>query len=244
MNAREAINEWKARRAAVRSSRVRLGVDGYVMVAAVLASKPATSRDLGARADIGHMAARRFTTSMHMMRRIHISGWKMVRCGYVAIFTWGPGEDAPCPVARPRICTVRRLCPSMAHFEAFLKAIEPGPISTIDITRETGLHADTVRRAVDATLATGLGHIADWTAADEGGNVRPKIVLGRGANVPKPGRYEILRRKRERQGQWRSQARPFEQLLQALAPGRASNDTTAAEAAEGSNHHGHRHRDR
>lgn len=212
---------WRERRAAGRQRRARLGMEGFVMLLALLRDEPLHVRRLQEAAGIGHTAAYRFLLSMHGLQRLHIAHWKAEPGRALApCFAFGPGTDAAPPGARPngrRVEGTRlplpRVNPSLIALETLLRALEE-PASRQELQQATGLDIDTVRETVDAPVATGLAHVPLWQWRDQGGAPVPQYQLGPGRNAPMPRVRPKQRRELLRE---RGRGRRFAQLDAVMA---------------------------
>lgn len=189
----EAIERWLEAREAIRAQRVRLGLAGYVYLAAMLRDQPCTVRALQARARLGHVAAYRFVMTLYRLGRAHIAGWQETpRAPLLPIFAWGPGADVPAPKLRSSGRPVEavnlpklRLCAAVIAFDHLLRTMEV-PCSRVEIAAETGLDDTTVQNALEALLETGMAHLPLWLAREQGGDPLPQYQAGPGRNAPKP----------------------------------------------------------
>lgn len=200
----EMLARWLVQREQVRNARVKLGMEGYAFLCAMLRQQPCTAPELRECANLGHVAAYRFLMTMYALKRVHISDWRLCeRMPVLPVFALGAGADVPPPAARPngrRVLVVNmprtRLCAGVLAFVTLLRAIEV-PSSRLEIVAATGLNHTTVQNALDALVGLNLAHIAMWLDRPQGGAPMPQFQGGAGRNAARPprnleGRRELL----------------------------------------------------
>lgn len=216
---------WLAHRAEIRATRTRLGMEGYLHLAAMLRDKPMTAVQLTSASGMGHVAAYRFLSTMHKARRVHIAGWhRKPHTPARPIFAWGDGSDAPAPTrtASNRACDgVRalpdhRMPPLLVRFCMLLSAIEHCA-SRQEVIEATGIDTTVVGRSLDLAVRLGLAHIAVWQWRPQGGAPVPQFLLGAGVNAARPSATAVKRAARQLRNERARASRPFVPLATAVA---------------------------
>lgn len=209
--------KWLAHRDAIRSSRTRLGVEGYSHLCAILAEKPATVREFWLTTKLGRNAAYRFILSLHAMGWAHIVEWvNMPRTKPIPRFAFGPGQDAPAPTLRPNGRPViaaplprRQLCPHLIAYVNILRALDEAPCTRAELVERVGLDKTVVRWALEAMMSLDIAHIGGWEVRPRGGEPIAVFHIGTGRTAKKPP-------KRDRQNVWLHKKRHL-QMLHAMA---------------------------
>lgn len=176
---------------------VRLGMDGYARLLALLA-KPMTRDQFQEAGVIGRLAATRFLGACHATQRARILSWLTpYRQSPVPVWQRGAGPDAPPPSSRPTGRPVQgppqagrgaeHVPEELAKFFLLLDALST-PLTPLEVEDRTGINERTVRKTIDALHDTQQCHIVDWKhrEADDTGPWMPMFVLGAGQDAPKP----------------------------------------------------------
>jgi hypothetical protein len=216
---------WLAKRASIRESRVRLGLEGYLHLAAMLQETPMTAVQLTTAAGLGHVASYRFLCTLHHLRRVRIVGWeRRPRVSARPIYAWGSGADVAPPHAtasgRPtsgvRSLPMSRTAPALLAFGHMMDAIEHCA-NRLEVVEKTGLDRTVVGRALDLAVKLGIAHIPVWQWRDQGGAPIPQYQMGAGRSAPKPYGCVAKRAAAVKRQQHKAAVKPFVPLINALA---------------------------
>lgn len=222
---------WKTRRFEARTSRPRLGMEGYAHLSAILAEQPASVLAFVERSGLRKQSAYRYLMSMHTLGWAHISAWELKpRAKPIPVFAFGPGADAAVPlktasgkdVQSERPLPEGQLCPSIIAFCQILRAMDEAPVSRVELIECTGLDKWAVCQAVETLIAAGMARISGWELRPQGGAPLPQYELGGGpqAKRPKPVRGA-------KQSTWKAKMKQVA-LLHAMAGAIPANEERRA----------------
>lgn len=192
-----------------RPLKVRLGMEGYVEIAARL-RQPCTIKDLQNEGLVANSNSYRLVPSMWAMGLVHISGWDLTPGRRtMPLWKWGQGDDAPVPERRGingiRPVYVKppkkpeRASPEIIAFASLLSAIEVR-VTRAQIEALTGLNWQTVARALRALMRHKMAHRPGFMPPkSQGGQPAALYLIGPGTNavfqaLPKQERRKQRRR--------------------------------------------------
>jgi hypothetical protein len=210
-----------------RGFKARIGLAGYVTLLGSMSRHPTDINSLAMRLGWGRDTCYRLVPQFHKRGRLHISDWRIApRKVPIAIYAYGPGEDAPAPTLTPdgrqrspvRILRPEKMSPEVIAFCNVLDELETAS-SIKEIKAATGIHHDTARQICAALRREKLGYIERYLPRDGcGGTYMAMFKLGqrKDASYPNP---KALRRKTVKAWQQRSAAnQPMRDLIAALQP--------------------------
>lgn len=175
----------------------RIGIAGYSAVLRSLADVFETSEQVALRHGLHVGTARKMLRRLHDMRVIRVADWVSSKPRALAcpVYAFGDGPDVPRPPCR---CTGEpsrhhgattikaKPQPELVAFASLIKALCHASTAN-ELAERTGIHFNTIRKAVKHMQAIGLIHIAEWEVHDTGGKKAPMYRLGVGkANKAKP----------------------------------------------------------
>lgn len=212
-----------------RPFRARLGIAGYARMMASIRDYPGTVTQIAATADTGLDTAYKLVAAFHSLGLLHISSWfESTPNVWVAVYSWGPGPEAPPPTYRmTRTGEIRqvkvnkpRVVPQEARsFARFVRTLGT-PVTLGDVMEITGLAATSARAGLNAMVDCGLAHVCMWEPRRNllGGPWMRNYVLGPGRNVPRPSRNG-MRKATEALDLERRRGRSTSLLMQELLAG-------------------------
>lgn len=174
----------------------RLGLPGYVALLALLRDTPSTTLQIHLHGGIGRTAVARIITTLRQVRRVRISGWVMApHTPTMPVWTLGDGPDVPLPLYRPNgkpvdgaRCGLQGSSSSeVLALHHLLRMLECGhPSSAPELCDATGMHRDTVGKALTALVQHGFARIAEWDQRGTGGKPLPLFEAGAGQSARRP----------------------------------------------------------
>lgn len=150
----------------------------------LLASLPATNKQLSEKIGCSLQQAELYTRQMRMLRLLHVSEVMKVGSARTALHSIGEG-----PGIAYR-CNPTRSKPNaqLIAFASIIRALTH-PVGSVELEAETGLHRRHLLVILRELRSAGLVRIAEWERPKPNMRV-PLYQLGAGPDAPRPGRVD------------------------------------------------------
>mgnify|MGYP000573704457 CR=1 FL=1 len=160
---------------------VKRGTQTFCML---LASLPATNKQLADKLGCALQQAEQYTRQMRMLRLIHVSDIIKVGSARTAVFSMG---NLPSVTYRAAKLTSKPNA-QLIYFASIIRALEL-PTGTVELEKETGIHRRQLLTIIRELRNAKLVRIAEWEKPQANMRV-PLYQLGSGPDAPKPGRMD------------------------------------------------------
>jgi hypothetical protein len=191
----------------------RWGLRKYAQILATVYWKKRTALEVAGALDSvgkqGHQSVREVLWGMRDLGLVHVCEWcppEVPRSSLlVARFAFGPGQDAPYPVACNRVPGVRRngtwVRAELTHFATIIRVLREGATRT-EIHERCGTLHQNLAPLIREMRALAIIRTSAWQLRDDGAGLPTEVLsLGHGREAPRPQpktRAEIGRKHRLR----------------------------------------------
>lgn len=183
----------------------RIGWKGYATILRAVQIKPRTYGEIASAAGGGVNNIRRVINRMQSLGLVHIAGWEQrkPRTRPQALFSFGPGEEAPYPkdckrpavVRNPKAYGMHR--PELIAFAVIIRALAE-PVTRAHLVDLAGSTSCNISKLIQHCKAIGLVRIAGWDTSRPG-KPAEELSIGCARDAARPApmpKHEVQRRSR------------------------------------------------